>query len=421
MNFLSKFSGIAAILGALLIPNMANAEGFALQDWSARGAALAGGLVARGGDASAVAYNPAAITELEGLQVMVGSEFVIPYSTISGVNDITGQHFSRKGDDALFIIPHGYVTYKMSDKISFGVGMFSRFGLGNEYPETWDGRYNMTYAYLLTSTINPNVAWRVNDNLSLAAGIEISASEVTLEQMVPSDFGDLRSKLKSDLAYAFGFNLAAHYRFNEQWSAGLTYRSAISYDYEGTQDLKMQNGYQVGTYKGETTINLPQEVKLAVAYAPTEELSFEAGVAWYGWSHYNHLNLHYDANGGPGGVAMIPNPKSWNDTWMYSLSVEYAFNEWLDLRAGISYETAAVNQYYAEYIVPSSGRFKYSVGAGFHKDAWALDLAYTFHDVQDTEYDNSWYAPTHNHGVSTNSKADGVFAHAFNMSFSYKF
>ncbi len=39
---------------ALSCPDFAKAEGFALQDWSSRGAALAGGLVARGGDGKGI-------------------------------------------------------------------------------------------------------------------------------------------------------------------------------------------------------------------------------------------------------------------------------------------------------------------------------------------------------------------------------
>ena len=62
----------ACLLAAPQLTGKAQAEGFALSDFGARGTALAGGMVARADDPSAVAWNPAGITQLPGTQIMVG-------------------------------------------------------------------------------------------------------------------------------------------------------------------------------------------------------------------------------------------------------------------------------------------------------------------------------------------------------------
>ncbi len=424
MNVFSKFSGIAALLGVLMLPSMANAEGFALQDWSARGAALAGGLVARGGDASAVAFNPAAITELEGTQIMVGIEVVVPYNTIEYSIDGGSTYHRQNASNQAFFIPHGYVTHKLNDNFSLGLGMFSRFGLGNKYPSDWAGSANVTYVNLLTSTVNPVIAYRVNDMLSLAAGVEISGAMVDLKQN-NQEFA-LSSRLKNKgIEYGFGFNLAAHVRFNEQWSAGLTYRSGVDYSFDGelsaTSPFFPMLGHSSTNYisDGATTLSLPQEIKLAVAYAPTDKLSFEAGVGYYGWSSYKDLDLTIDNPLPPFFNSYIANPKEWRDTWMFGFSAEYQLYDWLALRAGIAYETSPIPESHIEYMAPSNGRFKYSVGVGIQEvDAWAFDFAYIFHHLNDANFDES---AAHNTPGILPGKSDNVYAHSLMMSISYKF
>ncbi|MBR6674271.1 MAG: outer membrane protein transport protein, partial [Mailhella sp.] len=71
MNLFRKGAlSLCALLSlSFAMPQQASAEGFStLLEGSARAMSLAGGLVARGGDASVISYNPAAMTRLEGTQ-----------------------------------------------------------------------------------------------------------------------------------------------------------------------------------------------------------------------------------------------------------------------------------------------------------------------------------------------------------------
>jgi long-subunit fatty acid transport protein len=73
MNFFRKGAlSLCALLSlSFAMPaQQASAEGFSTYlEGSARAMSLAGGLVARGGDASVISYNPAAMTRLEGTQI----------------------------------------------------------------------------------------------------------------------------------------------------------------------------------------------------------------------------------------------------------------------------------------------------------------------------------------------------------------
>lgn len=65
---------VLLVLCLALCPLQAWAAGYGVYEWSARGNALGGAMVARDADPSSVAYNPAAITDLEGAQIQMGPQ-----------------------------------------------------------------------------------------------------------------------------------------------------------------------------------------------------------------------------------------------------------------------------------------------------------------------------------------------------------
>ena len=161
----------ACLLAAPQLTGKAQAEGFALSDFGARGTALAGGMVARADDPSAVAWNPAGITQLPGTQMMVGMTAIQPSGTVDTVDDF-GIGRSTDVDKHTWVNPHAYLSHQFSDKLWGGIGIFSRFGLGNSYPNNWPGHENLEYVSLKTDSLNPNLAFKINENLSLAVGLE---------------------------------------------------------------------------------------------------------------------------------------------------------------------------------------------------------------------------------------------------------
>ena len=100
----------ACLLAAPQLTGKAQAEGFALSDFGARGTALAGGMVARADDPSAVAWNPAGITQLPGTQIMVGMTAIQPSGTVDTV-DRFGIDRSTDVDKHTWANPHAYLTH----------------------------------------------------------------------------------------------------------------------------------------------------------------------------------------------------------------------------------------------------------------------------------------------------------------------
>lgn len=404
----------ACLLTAPQFAGKAQAEGFALSDFGARGTSLAGGMVGRADDPSAVAWNPAGITQLPGTQTMVGMTLIQPSGTVD-TEDAFGVGHSTDVDKHTWANPHAYLTHQFSDNLWGGIGIFSRFGLGNSYPTNWPGRENLKYVSLKTVSLNPNLAFKVNDNLSLAVGLEFMYATMLMKKDYGlGPLGYNQQKLTGS-SIAPGFNLAAHYTFNDQWAAGLTYRSRVTQRVHG--DLEFDNKNVATPYGNKPfpnsrlhgNLHLPDTISFGLTWRPIEDLSFEAGTVYTVWSSYRSLNIHtaeYDTE---------YSAKNWRDTWGFNFSGEYKALDWLTLRAGYVYETSPMQDSTCDYMTPSNGRHRITAGVGFNWDQWTLDLAYGYLIIKELNYDKSTAA-----GVLDGKSHNGR-SHIAAMSVGYKF
>ncbi|MDR2787340.1 MAG: outer membrane protein transport protein, partial [Candidatus Accumulibacter sp.] len=228
--------------GAFVIPfllataNTVFAEGFAVYDYGARGSALGGAMLARNPDASAVAHNPALLTRLPGKRALGGVTAIANSGHINWNGNGREGHTNAK--DAVFPIPHAYYTQQINDDWFLGIGEFSRFGLGVEYPSNWPGRFNVYDISIQTASVNPVVAWKATDKLSLAFGAEFLYAKLGMKKRVDIPVGpgasfEVDSNIRDADDSSLGFNLATHYQFNDQWAIGFQYRSPIRITAEG--------------------------------------------------------------------------------------------------------------------------------------------------------------------------------------------
>lgn len=128
-------------------------------------------MVARKPDPSCVAYNPALLTRLPGTHMMLGVTSVTPTGSMH--TEILGDNAAETYlKDSTWFLPHVYFTHQINNRLTFGIGEFTRFGLGFEYPQDWPGRYNIYSVSLLSASLNPNLAAKLTDELSVAAGVE---------------------------------------------------------------------------------------------------------------------------------------------------------------------------------------------------------------------------------------------------------
>ena len=177
------FALVGMVLKLVAGLQMCYGAGFGLYEGSARGNALGGTMVGRADDPSAIYYNPAGITQLSGLQVMGGATIIRPSTEVKTTTPLGSVSTSTKDNN--WIPPHLYGTYQFSDDVWAGLGLFSRFGLGTEFPSDWPGRYNSYDAEIRTLTLNPDIALKLHDKMSVAAGLSATWLDLILKQKMP--------------------------------------------------------------------------------------------------------------------------------------------------------------------------------------------------------------------------------------------
>ena len=453
MNLFRKGAlSLCALLSlSFAMPQQASAEGFSTYlEGSARAMSLAGGLVARGGDASVISYNPAAMTRLEGTQFQANLGITQMYW---GVDTPEGNaHSSHQ----TWPIPSWYLSHQLNDKVWLGIGQFTRFGLGVKYPQNWAGGYNLQSVQLITSSINPNIAYKLNDVFSIAVGAEVLYADMQMRKNLSrnAELGALRAGLRGMMGYdigdpgdmnlnghgfAFGGNIALHAQFNDQWSAGLTYRAPMSLKVNGKMRYDNQLGAAmipgIGSLAGVAnmvspgagakinaiqnckvrgTIHLPDSFAFGVAYKPTKTLSIEAGATYTLWSRFADFNIYQknpvnDWNN---------NAKHWRNNWAFNLSAEWWATDWMALRLGYVFDKSPNNYGHGDYMMPSNGRKYYTAGIGFKWDKWTLDLAYMYAHNHEQNYNESAAAGTP--GVVP-GRTTHPHAHNFGIGIGYKF
>jgi long-chain fatty acid transport protein len=424
---------LLAVLMVMVVAQTSFGAGFALYEGSARGNALGGAMVGRADDPSALFYNPAGITQLPGMQFMAGATFIMPSTN---VNTYQGGVWRSTGtEDNVWFPPHMYATYQFNDSLWFGLAAFSPFGLGTEFDSNWVGRYNNYEAVIQTLTLNPNVAYKITDKLSAAAGLDFMYFDITYKKKIPG-YTELTTPiamrnpmLDSDISlegdsWGYGWNVGLHYKAFDWMSLGLAYRSEVSHNIHGTADFtkSMYSNYPATFYNdtdASAKVTLPAELFMGVNFKILPRLTWEVGAIWTQWSSYQELKVKFDepvaylSNGTP--ISTMTATKKYKDVWRINTGLEYKALDWLDLRLGYVWDQEPSRDEYADYLVPASNRHMITSGLGFHWNNWTFDVSYTYLMIESRSiFDRAA------DGILMSTFEDGD-AHLVGVSVSYKF
>jgi len=356
------------ILSVLLLlifgVSISNAAGFRLADQSASAAAMGNAFVAVANDASAVWYNPAAIINLEGTQLSAGSVMIYPLMK----HEYTGG--SDETEKILHIPPHFYATHKYSDKISFGFGVNAPFGLSTDWDKTSHAAAIATYSDIKVINHNLNAAYKINDTLSFAAGIDFVYLDATLKKWLGAPY-NFEQELTGD-GTALGWNAAALYKLNKQWTLGANFRSSVKVDIEdGTNKLPSALG---GTSTDATTsITLPDMFQIGAAYQYNEKWLFSCEVDYTDWTTYHQLIVKWNND-----TTLLTDIKNWKSVWAFRLGTEYKYSDTWKLRSGIFYDNNPIKEERVETRMPDSDRIAISFGAGYTKDNITISIMYQY-------------------------------------------
>lgn len=357
IRYAGRLAAAALLTAAALSAQTASAAGFQLTEQSSLGAgrAYAGaGIV--GDDLSAVHYNPAGMTLLSGTQMQAGSVWIEVNAEYDG-KDGSSENGRYKGQ----AIPAGYITHQLTDDVWLGLGLTVPFGMGTDYGKDWTGAERGYTSTILTFDINPNVAWKVNDFLSVGGGISLQYAKAKLG-MKPANIPatiPATGKIDAD-SWDWGWNIGLMLQPTDSLRFGLAYRSAIEHNAEGDFTLSSPLPSLNLTCDAEATVKTPDTIMLTSTWEASDRLRISSLIRWAKWSNFKNLTIKNSNTG----AALSNVENDWEDTWLFSVGADYKLNDAWTVRGGVAYEKDPVGDNSKRMaVIPDTDRLWLSLGA----------------------------------------------------------
>ena len=372
-----RVNRLAAGLALAGFASFVQAAGFALIEQNASGLGNAyAGQAAAAADASTIFFNPAGMTMLPDRQVVVAGHLILPQAEFSGT--VTPDIGGGNGGDAggLALVPNAYFAFRLMPDVHLGVGVNAPFGLKTEYDPDWKGRTQTIESEIKTININPSIAWKASESLSLGAGLSIQYAEATLSN---SANGAGIATVHGD-DYGWGFNLGLLWQPSAATRVGLAYRSEVEHTLEGDVVFSVAT-FANGPVTADTT--LPDSASLSLFHKLSPQWDLLADVTWTGWSDFRELRIVRN-----GGVELALTPQNWDDSYRYSIGANYHFSDKLTLRGGLAFDETPTSDAYRTARIPDEDRTWVAFGVQYRmSERTVLDFGYAHIFVKDARID----------------------------------
>ncbi len=393
------------------------AAGFSIIEASASGMGQAfAGAAAVAEDPSTVYFNPAGMMYLEGSQVTVGMHIIKSRAEFQdgGSTDLSNLgplSTSRGGDggDAgdTFYVPNFYYVRDFGDKYKIGIGINAPFGLGTEYDKGWMGRYTSTDSEVKSLNINPAIAFRANEKLSIGLGMNIQYLEATLESDVYQaalGSSDGSAKVKGD-SWELGFNIGFIYEITKATRIGVHYRSEVSHKLEGDVKYKGLHPLLAGSLINQdvtASLDTPATFSVSITHQLNNKLTLLGDITRTGWGSFEELKVV-----GDNGDIVSQVDEKWDDVYRYSLGMKYSYNSQWTFRTGVAHDKTPIADRHRTSRIPGDDRYWLSFGASYSpSSSLTIDAGYSHLWVEDADIDEEYSLLTPFTGQSGRLKGD---------------
>jgi long-chain fatty acid transport protein len=341
---------LAVRLGACLalIPAALSASGTRVGFKDAFATARGNAFVATADNPSAIYYNPAGLTQLKGeefsataYEVSFGADYRAPNGAATSMN-----HQDQ-------FIPQVYYAWAPENASwALGLGFYCPFGLSTDWPTTSGFRTFATKNEETYYTLNPVVAWRVSDMLSLGGGLTFNRLKVDLRRGIGLMPGD-EFRFNAD-GNDIGFNLGLRWQPAEQHAFGLSYQHHTSFDLSGTATASPYAPGEAAT----STFDFPEVLIAGYSYRPTPQWNVEANIDWTNWSRLKTAVISK-----PSGAVYLP--FNWQASCFYELGLTRYFPSGWQVSAGYTLSENSVPDASWNPAVPDATRHFWCAGVGY--------------------------------------------------------
>lgn len=413
---------LSALVLGLGAASIAHGAGFSLLEQNASGLGNAyAGSAAIGEDASANYFNPASITLLPGMNVSAGVVGIKPNfefsdggstgpTTFGGqpLGPLGGRPTGNGGDGgnagAWGVVPNAHFTWEVNPRVWLGLSVGAPFGLMTDYEKGWAGRYHSEKFSIESINVNPSIAFKATDTLSIGVGLnwmQLDADYRKAQYAVVTHplagligTGDMEARVKAK-GDGWGWNAGLLWQATPDTRFGLSYRSKVRIDADGTTKVSNRSlnaaaagGLTamgvIGTHNAEASIELPDSAIFSVVHQLNERWTLLGDVAWTGWSSIPELKIKNT------GIPDAELDLRFKDAWRVSLGANYRYSDSWTFKGGVAWDQSPVqSDAYRPSALPDNDRYWVSLGAQyrFNKNT-KVDVGYAHLFVKNTSVNN---------------------------------
>lgn len=425
MNKILGLSAIALILGTATITQ---AAGFQLSEYSTTnlGRAFAGvGVV--GDDFSAIGYNPAGMNFNQTSGASLGASTIGIRSHVKGTVSGYVNHASESGKTNPYIVrvlPNGFAQYKLNDRATAGIGIYTPFGLATDYDNDWFGRTHALRSEIQVFNVSPALSYKVTDELTFGGAVNLQYADATMTSVIEKNMGTNQNPFpayvggKSDLQgndLSVGYTLGTTYEPIKGTRFGAAYRSKVTHKLEGKNKVSGLTGPNAalnGSSDIHAKITTPETITLSAWQKLTEAWSISATARWTRWTQFKNLDIYTSSDN----KVLSATQENWQNTWFYALGADYQYCKNLIFRFGTAYDESAVKSPYNRTArIPDGQRVWATLGASYLYHNWQFDGGYAHLFVHDAKV---------LHGNAGSSDINAKYrsnANIFSLNAQYKF
>jgi long-chain fatty acid transport protein len=427
-----KLSNLSISLAIAGLSGNVFAGGFALLEQNASGAGTAyAGKAAIGEDASAAWFNPASVTRLKKRELVLGLHAIKVNAEFinNGSEPAAGRSLGNDGGNPgdLAFVPNFHYSTPLNDKWHASFSVATPFGLATDYDPAWVGRYQGINSQIKTIDLNPSFAYKVDENLSVGAGLSLQYLDAKLTQDVayPISSGtDGRGTIKGD-SLDYGFNLGALLQAGPSTRIGLAYRSNIKHKLKGdvTFDNKtaaVPGAVQAAFADGNltSTVELPESLALSSVSNLTDRWDLLTDITYTGWSSIQQLK--FDRVQPSTGLPIPVQNYNWRNTMRYAVGASYQYTPKTKIKFGVAYDESPVADSNRKVRLPDTNRIVLALGSQYQvSDSCRVDIGFQYIKARDALINDDQEGQGNQYGrVKGSFKGD---AQILSTQFSYRF
>ena len=349
-----------AYAGAAYIYEMANPT-----DTGYAGAGLAG----RADDAMTVFTNPAGMTRFEKSTALLG---VTPLYIYAPFNSDEGTTTGGPDSGVKEFLAGGAFAYlhPVTESLTLGISAQNYFGLALKWDDDdWVGRYEATQVALIAPQLQPTVAYKVNNWLSIGAGAGLTMGYLEEEAKVNNldpTLGDGKLKYSDTADFAVQGNFGVMIEPSDRTRIGLRYLTETELEFSDNIYLSGVGPGIADLTKGvgdiDLSLKMPQSLMAGIFHQINDAWAILGSVGWDDWSRFARVSVRVDGTGINQEV-----DAGFDDTWHFGVGAQYQYNPKLMLTAGFSYDTSMTDDSNRPIDLPLGTMYRYGLGFKYKK------------------------------------------------------